>query len=135
MIMVMHLNRTAARRGLLFLAFLAVSACASPLGGAVQPPATLTLAAAQAADSPRLYNFHAEIVGGADNDSELYCVATTWDFGDGPSLTFAPSCVPWTPDIKIQRRFDTSHTYAGSGRYAVTLVYGHLTAKATVDVP
>ena len=131
---VIPLTRTTARRSLLPLVFLAVSACASPLGGAIQPPATLTPAAAQVAGSPRLYNFRAEIVGGADNDSELYCLAIAWDFGDGQNLILSPSCVPWTQDTKIQRRFDTTHTFQTPGRYAVTFGYGRLTAKTTVDV-
>ena len=111
--------------------------CCSPVLGGVpgQPEASLTLAANRAADNSRTYNFLAEIVGGADNDRDLDCVATTWGFGDGPALTVTPSCAPWTPDTKIQRRFETSHAYQEPGSYVATFVYGSLIARRTVEVP
>ena len=134
-------------RGLLLAAALASSICSvglSDVNGSLAPSgqapssaqsaARLTLAADLAAASSRTYNFLAEIVGGADNDRSLYCVATTWGFGDGPALTVTPSCAPWTPDTKIQRRFRTSHAYQEPGSYVVTFSYGSLTAQRTVEV-
>ena len=96
--------------------------------------ASITLTAAAASADSRAISFVAEIVGGADDDQTLYCVATTWDFGDGPAMTMTPSCMPWTAGMKIQRRFETSHTYEKPGRYTAAFSYGSLSTQRAIDV-
>lgn len=95
---------------------------------------TMTLAAAVSEAELRMITFTAEIAGGTDNNPDLYCVASTWDFGDGPSMTVSPSCAPWNPDIVITRRFETSHKYASPGRYEASFAYGPLRARAAIEV-
>jgi hypothetical protein len=96
--------------------------------------ASVTLTAAAASADSRTYSFVAEIVGGADDDQKLYCMATTWDFGDGPAMTVTPSCAPWAAGMKIQRRFETTHTYANAGRYKAVFSYGSLSTERAIDV-
>jgi len=103
-------------------------------GGAGPRVVTMTLAAAASEAEFRMITFTAEIVGGADNNPDLYCVASTWNFGDGPSMTVSPSCAPWDPDVVITRRFETSHMYAAPGRYEASFAYGPLEARAAVEV-
>lgn len=118
-------------------------------GGLVEPSGTaaapavvggrqgiaMTLTAAATGVESRMFTFAAEIVGGPDNNPDLYCVASTWGLGDGPPLTVTPSCTPWTPDVAIPRRFEVSHTYADPGSYEATFAYGPLTASVVVEVP
>ena len=131
---------------LLLVSALVVQTCAPSLRGScggfvltgrvqTNPPTTARLTlAVDRTDSTRSYRFLAEIVGGPDDDQSLYCVPMTWDFGDGPALSVSPSCAPWAPGTKIQRRFEISHVYESSGRYGVSFTYGPLTAKQIVDV-
>jgi hypothetical protein len=130
-------------RLLLVAAVLAIQACSSSLkdatdragrAGRLQTTARVTLVADRT-DGARTYRFVAEIVGGPDDDQALYCVTTTWDFGDGPALGVTPSCAPWTPGTRIQRRFETSHAYERSQRYTVEFSHGPLAARRVVDVP
>jgi hypothetical protein len=96
--------------------------------------ARLTLLA-ERTDDARTYRFFAEIVGGPDDDSSLYCKATTWDYGDAPALSVTPSCAPWSPGTKIPRRFETSHAYESQGKYQLSFSYGPLTASRIIEVP
>ena len=107
----------------------------STLGRQVEEPdAILTLTvAADRVESQRMM-FTAEIVGGPDNNPDLYCVESTWSFGDGPPLTVSPSCMPWSSNVTIPRRFEVVHTYATSGTYEAVFVYGPLIARAAVEV-
>ncbi|MCH7801005.1 MAG: hypothetical protein IIC24_05600, partial [Chloroflexi bacterium] len=59
----------------------------------------------------------ADIVGGPDNSQELYCPGTQWQFGDGISMSSSASCMVWTPDVKINRRFEQIYTYDAPGTY------------------
>ncbi len=95
----------------------------------------LALAAEVVEGQTRSYHFVAQIVGGPDNNRDLYCVSSTWSFGDGPGLTVTPSCAPWTPEVVIRRRFETSHEYAAQGSYDASFAYGPLMAHRVVDVP
>jgi hypothetical protein len=99
-----------------------------------QTAAQLTLSADLVDGPRRAYRFVAMIAGGPDNNPDLYCVATTWGFGDAPSMTVTPSCAPWTPEVSIQRRLEMSHIYEAPGRYDVTVAYGPLTAQTTLQV-
>jgi len=129
------------------LAFLACPACAGDPNNpspktlatgqepvAKQAEVTLTLTADPAEPGSRMYNFRAQIIGGADNDERLYCAATTWAFGDGPAMTSTPSCAPWALDVKIQRVFMTSHLYKEPGGYVASFTYGPLSVQRTIDV-
>lgn len=103
----------------------------SPAGA--QADVRLVLVATPAAGEPRTFRFVGEITGGADNNPDLYCQATTWAFGDGPGLTMTPSCTPWSADVKIRRRFENTHTYEQRGTYTAMFTYGALTARVSVE--
>jgi hypothetical protein len=98
-----------------------------------QADVRLILVATPAAGESRTFQFVGEITGGADNNPDLYCQATTWAFGDGPGLTVTPSCAPWSADVKIRRRFENTHTYEQRGTYTATFTYGALTAQVSVE--
>jgi hypothetical protein len=118
--------------------FVLSAAACDPLlspDSSAQSEIRLTLIANPDSTQVRAFVFVAEITGGADNEPSLYCQATTWDFGDGPGLTVTPSCVPYSPETRITRRFETKHTYAKAGTYEATLVYGPLRAQRSVEVP
>ena len=104
----------------------------SDAGG--QSAASIALSAVAASTDSRVFSFVAEIVGGADDDQQLYCMTTTWDFGDGPAISMTPSCVPWTAGMKIQRRFEASHTYENPGRYTAAFSYASLSTQRAIDV-
>jgi hypothetical protein len=100
----------------------------------VQNEARLTLESRLVEGERRTYRLVAQINGGQDNDRDLYCQPVTWGFGDGPPLTVTPMCAPWTSEVKIQRRFETLHTYERPGTYEVTFSYGALTARQQLRV-
>jgi hypothetical protein len=99
-----------------------------------QSAASIILTAVAAPADSRTFSFVAEIVGGADDDQKLYCMATTWNFGDGPAMTVTPSCAPWTAGMKIERRFEASHTYEKPGRYVTAFSYASLSTERVIDV-
>jgi hypothetical protein len=101
---------------------------------AAQGVVRVTLTSNPVDGQSREYRFVAEITGGPDNNPDLYCVEMTWGFGDGPAATVTPSCAPWTPDVRIPRRFERSHTYEQGGSYNVTFTYGPLSAQLAIDV-
>ena len=75
----------------------------------------------------------ADIVGGPDNSQELYCPGTQWQFGDGIGMSSSASCIVWTPDVKINRRFEQIYTYDAPGTYKVTFTRGPV-ASETLEV-
>ncbi len=123
------------------LAVLGASACAGnsvESGSPTQPtrPGTVDMIMqVQDVDGEsRTFRFIAEIRGGPDNNPDLYCVATTWRFGDGPPLASSPGCAPWTPEVRIRRRFETVHAYEAPGSYETSLSYGPLASRPIVVV-
>lgn len=94
----------------------------------------MVLRAESVEGSVRSLRFTADIVGGPDNNQDLYCTSTLWDFGDGLSLIATPSCIAWTPEVKIPRDFEQTHAYA-PGTYEVTFSRGTLEARLVVEVP
>jgi hypothetical protein len=107
---------------------------APTVDAAAQAEVQLTVTSSAIQGQPRTYALVAELTGGADNDPRLYCQSTTWEFGDGPGLTVTPSCAPYTPDVRIQRHFQTTHFYDAPGRYTVTFRYGSLSAQHALQV-
>ena len=79
--------------------------------------------------------FVGEVVGGPDNNPELYCAGTGWQFGQGEQSFFTTAmCIPWWPEVEIQRRFETPHTYLRPGSYEVTCTIGPLQASMMLEV-
>jgi len=103
-------------------------------GGDVVSQHVMTLRAEAVAGKARTYKFTAVIVGGADNDQELYCNGWEWKFGDGKGEAAIPACIVWSPDVKMPREFAMEHTYDRTGTYVVSFTYGRLTAETRVDV-
>lgn len=101
----------------------------------IQAEAKLNLSAQPEAGEAMTYRFTGEITGGPNNNESLYCVGTGWNFGDRTEFMSIPSCIMWTPDIKIQRQFQQIHTYEAPGTYEVTFTHGPLSQTITVAVP
>ncbi len=84
---------------------------------------------------PLTIRLEAVIQGGADNHRELYCDGMTWNFGDGMAVSAMPSCLAWSPEVKIPREFEHTYTYVTPGTYEVSFTYGPLgpvTTEVTV---
>ena len=48
----------------------------------------------------------AEIVGGPENDLDLYCTGERWDFGDGRWSADMGMCPRWDSNVQIERRVE-----------------------------
>ncbi len=83
----------------------------------VSGPLELLLRAYPIAGRPLVMQFVAEIAGGPDNNQDLYCIGTEWDFGNGVGVAMMPGCLPWSPDVEINRLFEIDHTYESPGTY------------------
>ena len=94
--------------------------------------AELSLQAELVDDSPLTIRLVAEIVGGPDNNRELYCQGWEWDLGDGMVAAVMPGCVPWTAYTKINRRFTENYTYETPGTYEITFSTGPLDPATVV---
>jgi hypothetical protein len=68
----------------------------------------------------------ADVVGGPDNNKDLYCHGIEWQFGDGMGVGVMPGCIMWTSDSKIERHFEETYTYDSPGTYEITFTYGPL---------
>ena len=95
---------------------------------------TATVRAEQVPNEPWTVRLFAEIVGGPDNNKELYCVGTTWQFGDGNGFAMTPGCIPWTSESKFQRTFEEKYSYGGPGTYELSFSHGALTASTTIEI-
>ena len=89
----------------------------------------LTISAEQAPGQPLTVNLVAEIIGGPDNNPDLYCKCLQWDFGDGQGGGICQACAPQSPDWTVPRRFGQTHTYEVAGTYEINFNYGPLTAE------
>ena len=89
----------------------------------------LTLSAEQAPGQPLTVNLMAEIVGGPDNNRDLYCKCSQWYFGNGMVIALCVACVGWTPDVKVPRRFEYTYTYEMPGTYEIRFSYGPLKSE------
>jgi hypothetical protein len=64
----------------------------------------------------------AELKGGDENSSELYCPSLEWEWGDGTTSEANVDCEPFTPgESEIRRRWTTSHSYNQAGNFRVRL--------------
>jgi hypothetical protein len=72
--------------------------------------------------SPARITVTAELKGGDDADSELYCPGIEWDWGDGTISEAKEDCEPFEAGRSvIKRRFVSTHTFTTSGNYQVLL--------------
>jgi hypothetical protein len=86
----------------------------------------LTLRAEPVAGEPLTVRLIAELIGGPDNNRDLYCPGEEWQFGDGTGMATSASCIAWTPSATIRRHFEQTYTYEKAGTYEVTFTYGPL---------
>ncbi len=85
-------------------------------------------------ESGHSFDFYAEIIGGPDDDPELYCVGDGWDLGN--IVTEHPEpCATRTVEPTITRLFKQSNSYVEKGTYVVTFTTGPLHGTTTVTVP
>jgi hypothetical protein len=98
-------------------------------GPSTVDPAKLALRWEQVSGQPLTVSLVAEIVGGPDNSRDLFCVGSSWEFGDGLGQAAMPGCVPWSPDVKIVRHHKANHTYDRPGAYKVVFEYGPLNSR------
>jgi hypothetical protein len=70
--------------------------------------------------SPARIFLVAELRGGTDDQQELYCAGTEWDWGDGTRSESSYDCEPYEAGkSEIRRRFATEHVYYQSGNYRI----------------
>ena len=108
----------------------------SPPSSGIERPAgpKATVRAEAVPNEPGGVILFADIVGGSDNNKDLYCVGTEWQFGDGNGMAMIASCLPWTAESNIQRHFEQSYTYGAPGTYEVTFTHGPVKATTVVEV-
>lgn len=84
---------------------------------------TLSLKATPAVSfSPTTIHAVGELRGGRDDDEELYCASTAWDWGDGSKSEASDDCAPYEAGkTTIQRRFSAEHVYHYPGSYRIML--------------
>lgn len=115
-----------------YVATVSVSQTSSEDEGSANPE--VSVRAELVPNEPWAVTLIAEIVGGADNNEDLYCVGTEWQFGDGNGMAMMPSCLPWTPESTMQRYFEETYTYEGPGTYEVTFTHGPVSATTVVEI-
>lgn len=74
------------------------------------------------ATSPARIVLTGELVGGADDFEEYYCVSTQWEWGDDTSSESNTDCPPYEAGkSQIKRRFAVEHVFRRAGNYRVML--------------
>jgi len=69
----------------------------------------------------------AEVVGGPDDNQELYCAKIEWDWGDSTKSEAQDDCDPYVAgQSQIRRRYANEHKFELAGNYDVrfTLLQG-----------
>ena len=114
------LKKTAALVAALGIAVPALAATAGDEGKEKKgkKPALELRATPRFAFSPAEIMFTAELKGG-DDVEELYCPEIEWEFGDGDKSVQEADCDPWTPETKLERRFNVHHVFKFAGAYLV----------------
>ncbi|MCB0197633.1 MAG: hypothetical protein KDJ65_37155, partial [Anaerolineae bacterium] len=74
--------------------------------------------------APLVVNFKGELIGGADDNEDFYCVESTFDFGDGNNQSQSPGCTAWEPGTEISRDFTANTIYEEPGEYTVRFQLG-----------
>ena len=108
----------------------------SGMSGNVGNQATAQLRVETVSGSPLTVRLIADIVGGADDDQNLYCQGVTWSLGDGNRIAMMPGCVMFTKGSTFSRHWEETYTYDKPGTYEVSFTYGPLapaTAQLTVN--
>ena len=62
--------------------------------------------------SPARVVVSGDLMGGADNDQQLYCLGVEWEWGDGTKSEDSADCEPFeTGKSEIKRHFTAEHTF------------------------
>jgi hypothetical protein len=70
--------------------------------------------------APARVTLTADLVGGADDYEDFYCLGIEWDWGDGTQSDSSFDCQPYQPNVsKITRHFSIQHLFS-EGQYRVT---------------
>src|SRR5262245_41655515 len=72
--------------------------------------------------SPVSVLFTAEFMGG-DDVEEFHCPEIEWDWDDGGKSVQESDCPPYTPGMKIERRFTNDHEYQKAGIYNIKATF------------
>src|SRR6266545_3272836 len=75
--------------------------------------------------APLSVKLEATIEGEPDNSEVLYCPTQTWDFGDDQQQIAVPTCAPWSPHVRIPRRYAADYQYTRPGTYHARLHLDH----------
>ncbi|MCB9079393.1 MAG: VWA domain-containing protein [Anaerolineaceae bacterium] len=84
--------------------------------------------------APLVVNFRGDLVGGADDNQDFYCVESTFDFGDGHRQSQSPSCVAWKSGAEILRSYVSNYVYEAPGEYQVTFQLGQAASEPVTIV-
>ena len=101
---------------------------AQPAAEAGEIHTTLTASVIEGA-APLEVTFAGELVGGADDNQDFYCVESTFDFGDGVTQSAIPGCIEWQPGVEVQRRYAASYIYEKPGTYQVVFQLGQAASE------
>jgi len=72
--------------------------------------------------SPLKVRMTADIKGGTDDNQDLYCPGTEWDWGDDLSSDSSEDCAPYEAGKStIKRRYSAEHIYKYEGTYTARL--------------
>ncbi|MCB0176757.1 MAG: hypothetical protein KDI62_00880, partial [Anaerolineae bacterium] len=84
--------------------------------------------------APLVVNFEGELVGGADDNQDFYCVESTFNFGDGNSQSQSPRCMAWESGVEIMRSFTANYVFEEPGEYQVTFQLGQAASEPVTIV-
>ena len=78
----------------------------------------------------------AEIVGGLDNNSNLYCQSFRWWLGNGIEMSYDGLCAhAWNADVINDREYEQVVTYDAPGTYEASFEFGPISGTTTVTIP
>ena len=79
-----------------------------------------------------------EVRGGADDNVDLYCAGTEWDWGDGTISENSSDCDPYEAGKSVMRRhFTGDHVFRQQGAHKIVFRLkqkSRVVASATVNV-
>ena len=85
---------------------------ASVAGAVAEKPKLVLKADPMIAFSPARIVVIGELIGGANDNQDFYCIAVEWEWDDGTKSEESASCEPYQPGkSEITRHFTTDHTY------------------------
>ena len=132
------------RRACCTLAVVAVAVLASAHATAAQrdsddkKPSLSLKATPPLGFSPLRVRVAVEVRGGRDDDEELYCAGTAWDWGDGTISESSSDCEPYEAGKSVMRRFYSGeHVFRQGGTHKIMFRLKQKTkvvASATANV-